>query len=608
MHHQIFTIAAIVLLIGIVPVIIYAARTHHRKKQAEQLLIESESKYRALVEHAVDMFFVNEFDMDRMPFIEVNELVYRLLGYSRQEMAAMSPIDLCVQDPLLRERYKLLLQELDRTGFAQYRTKLQSKDGRVIPVDANARIIELNGKRVSVNILRDISESHTTELALKESEERYRRLIELLPDAVAVITDGVAVFLNNSGARMFGATCPRDIVGMQLMDFVHPDYRSLIDRRVDDIITNQLPSDPLEILVYRLDGSMFYGMVQSTPILYQGKPSVLCVMHDITERKQTEQALKESEGQYRKMIELSPNSVCLINEAGKIVFVNDKAVELFEADSYLSLVGVDKFDLIAPAFREESRARFRSIFKREYSGLTYENQFITLRGHRFVAEISVTCVQYDGELVVLAHIQDISKRKAKEERLKESNRLLRELSTIDGLTGISNRRHFEESLEKEWNVSSLSSTPCSVILFDIDYFKRYNDTYGHQGGDACLRDIASTIQTLGRPNDVFARYGGEEFVLLLPETDSDESLLLAQRIEQQVKGLRIPHAASKVNEYVTVSIGVATMIATPELKREDLIEQADRALYRAKLAGRNRIVVDSDAELSQSSFSGGIVS
>lgn len=606
MQH--FIITAIVVIVALVPFVIYAGKAYQRRRESEQLLVESESKYRALVEHAVDMFFVNEFDMDRMRFIEVNELVYRLLGYTRLELDTMTPVDLCVQDPLLLDRYNMHCQQLDKTGFVHYTTKLQSKDGRVIPVDANAKLIDLNGKRVVITILRDISESYATELALKESEERYRRLIELLPDAVAVITDGVAVYLNHSGGRMLGASHPTDIVGMPLMDFVHPDFRSQVVRRVNDILANQTQSEPIELLLYRLDGSTFFGMVQSAPILYRGKPSVLCVVLDITERKKTEQALKESEEQYRRMIELSPNSVCLINESGKIVFVNDKAVELFEADSYLSLVGVDKFDLIAPAFREESRARFQSIFKREYSGLTYENHFVTLGGHRFVAEISVTCVQYDGELVVLAHIQDISKRKAKEERLKESNRMLRELSTIDGLTGISNRRHFEESLEKEWSVSSAFSLPCSIILFDIDYFKRYNDTYGHQGGDACLRDIASAIQSLiERPNDVFARYGGEEFVLLLPGTDAHESLLLAKQIETQVKELRIPHAASKVSEYVTISIGAATMIAAPDLKREDLIEQADRALYRAKLAGRNRIVVDSGSELSPSSFSGSVV-
>ncbi|GMK39158.1 hypothetical protein PCCS19_22120 [Paenibacillus sp. CCS19] len=593
MHHQTIIIAAIVVIIVSLPFIICAGKAYQRKRESELLLIESESKYRALVEHAVDMFLVNEFDRDRMAFIEVNELVYRLLGYTRQELDTMSPIDLCVQDPLLIERYKLLLQQLDETGFVHYTTKLQSKDGRIIPVDANAKVIDLNGKRVVINILRDISESYATELALKESEERYRRLIELLPDSVAVYTDGQVAYLNDSGARMFGATSPQEILGMSLIDFVDPDFRALVVRRAHGILKNQIPSDPIEILLHRLDGSTFYGMVQSTPIVYRGKPSILVVVHDITKRKQTEQALKESEEQYRKMFELSPNAICLIDENGKIVFVNDKAVELFEADSYSSLVGVEKFDIIAPAFREESKARFQSIFSREYSGLTYENHFVTLQGHVFVAEVSVTCVQFDGELVALAHIQDISKRKEEEEQLQETNRWLKELSTIDGLTGISNRRHFEEMLKQEWTDSAEYATPCSVILFDIDYFKRFNDTYGHQGGDACLRNIASSIQTLmKRPDDVFARYGGEEFVILLPQTNANEALLLAERIEQLVTTLGIPHAASKVSDHVTVSIGVATMTAVPGLKRRDLIEQADRALYQAKLAGRNRIVMN----------------
>lgn len=593
MHLQMIISVAIVLLIGLVPVMIYAVKIHNRKKLSEQRLVESESKYRALVEHAVDMFFVNEFDMDRMPFIEVNELVFRLLGYTREEMASMSPVDLCVQDPLLIERYKLLLQQLDKTGYVHYTTQLQSKDGRIIPVEANAKLIDLNGKRVAVNILRDISERYETELALTESEERYRRLIELLPDTVAVYADGVVVYLNDAGARMFGADCPTDIVGMPILNFIHPDFQDLVIKRSNDMLVNQLPSEVIEQRLQRMDGSMFDGMVQSTPIIYRGKPSILAVIHDISERKRTEQALKDSEAQYRKIIELSPNAVCLFDVNGSIVFVNDKAVELFDADSYSSLTGVDLFDLISPAFREESTARFRSVIKREFARLTYESHFVTLGGHLFVAEISVTCVHYDGELSVLAHIQDISKRKEEEEQLQETNRLLKKLSTIDGLTGISNRRHFEEVLEQQWEASATYLTPCSVILFDIDYFKRYNDTYGHQGGDACLKDIASSINELiRRPGDVFARYGGEEFVVLLPGTDSKAALLLAENMKEQATALQIPHAASKVSDHVTISIGVATMVAAPDLKREDLIEYADVALYQAKLAGRNRIVVN----------------
>ncbi|PWV99353.1 PAS domain S-box-containing protein/diguanylate cyclase (GGDEF)-like protein [Paenibacillus cellulosilyticus] len=600
MPHPIFISAAVVLFIGLVSAILYAVKIHNRKKHSEQLLIESERKYRALVEHAVDMFFVNEFDRERMPFIEVNELVYRLLGYSRQELDSMSPIDLCVQDPLLLKRFMLHRKQLAKTGFVHYTTKLQSKDGKVIPVDANAKLIEWNGKRVVITILRDISESYATELALSESEERYRRLIELLPDAVGVIADGAVVFLNRSGARMFGADSPSVIIGMSFLDFVHPEYHTMVCGRVNDILADQLPSEPLEINLYRLDGSMFYGMVQSTPIIYRGKPSVLVVVHDITQRKLTEQTLQESEEQYRRMFELSPYAICLLNMNGKIVFVNDKAVELFEADSYSSLVGINQMDIISPAYQEESKARFQSIIRRDFSGLTYENHFVTLHGNPFIAEISVTCVQYEGEIVVLAHIQDISQRKEEEEQLQETNRLLKKLSTIDGLTGISNRRHFEEALEKEWEASSTYSKPCSVIMFDIDYFKRYNDTYGHQGGDACLKDIASSIKRLvKRTGGVFARYGGEEFVILLPRTNAHESLHLAERIEQQVAALRIRHAGSKVSDRVTVSIGVATMIAAPGLKREELIEQADRALYQAKLAGRNQIVMsDSQGVLS----------
>ncbi|MCU0535093.1 MAG: diguanylate cyclase [Hydrococcus sp. Prado102] len=172
--------------------------------------------------------------------------------------------------------------------------------------------------------------------------------------------------------------------------------------------------------------------------------------------------------------------------------------------------------------------------------------------------------------------------------LYQLNQTLHRLANLDGLTGVANRRRFEEHLEQEWRRMFRESAPLSAILGDLDYFKRYNDTYGHLEGDDCLKIVASAIsRVVNRPADLVARYGGEEFAIILPNTPTEGAMQVAQSIRQEVQKLRIPHQASAVGDYVTMSLGIATKIPTQELSAKELIEAADRALYQAKEQGRN---------------------
>ncbi|MCP4903153.1 MAG: diguanylate cyclase [bacterium] len=174
-------------------------------------------------------------------------------------------------------------------------------------------------------------------------------------------------------------------------------------------------------------------------------------------------------------------------------------------------------------------------------------------------------------------------------QLETANRRLEVLVNQDGLTGITNRRHFEQLLEHEWKRCVRNSQSISVILADIDDFKAFNDTYGHQSGDDCLQKIAQVLASeVRRPADVVARYGGEEFVALLPETDIEGAAAVAESMRRQVLSLEIPHKASRAHSWVSVSFGVAGTIPHVESRSDDLMELADEALYQAKEAGRNR--------------------
>ena len=175
------------------------------------------------------------------------------------------------------------------------------------------------------------------------------------------------------------------------------------------------------------------------------------------------------------------------------------------------------------------------------------------------------------------------------ERIQALANQLERLSFLDGLTGLANRRYFDSGLHKAWRSCQRDGTPLTVIMLDVDYFKPYNDFYGHQRGDQVLRELAQTISAQAvRPQDMVARYGGEEFVVLLPVVDADSAQQMAEKILQAVRQKNLPHEKSGCAAYVTVSAGVATRIPLPQMHPSSLVAAADAALYKAKHDGRDR--------------------
>ncbi|NES06963.1 MAG: diguanylate cyclase [Okeania sp. SIO2F4] len=181
-------------------------------------------------------------------------------------------------------------------------------------------------------------------------------------------------------------------------------------------------------------------------------------------------------------------------------------------------------------------------------------------------------------------VRDITARKKLELELNH-------LATIDGLTGIANRRIFQEIILKEWQRCQREKQPLSLILFDLDYFKLYNDFYGHQAGDNCLKQVAQAAKNvLNRPYDLIARYGGEEFVILLPNTNQQGASLIAELIQQAIRKIAIPHERSQVSSIVSTTMGIASIIPSSENSPDSLIAMADKVLYIGKQEGRNRAI------------------
>jgi two-component system chemotaxis family response regulator WspR len=179
--------------------------------------------------------------------------------------------------------------------------------------------------------------------------------------------------------------------------------------------------------------------------------------------------------------------------------------------------------------------------------------------------------------------------RASQMRLEELNMELLNLANLDGLTGLSNRRYFDQRYPEEWARAARSKKPISLIMLDVDRFKLFNDNYGHLSGDDCLKQVALAIkQVVARPGDIVARYGGEEFIIALPDTALDGAGSVAEKIRVAVEDLAIPHEFSDISGYITISLGIADCIPQPGTDPVVLIKQADQCLYRAKRLGRNQ--------------------
>ncbi len=300
--------------------------------------------------------------------------------------------------------------------------------------------------------------------------------------------------------------------------------------------------------------------------------------------------LEASEMRFRLLAEASRDVIVLAGLDGERKYVSPAATELL-GWSQEEMLGADYLKCTHPEDTCKVDAMFRECREGKDTGAisyrgrkkdgTYLWMESTIRLFRDIAT---------GEAAGFVYIlRDISERKIAEDKLQDAFHTVEQLAMVDGLTGVANRRLLDETLNREWMRALRDGTSLSLLLIDVDFFKLYNDLYGHLAGDSCLQLIANTIQeNLRRPPDLLARYGGEEFVVILPNTPHAGAEKMSEKILKTVEQCAIPHRGSPYGA-VTVSLGCATMIATMESSPKDLVKAADDAMYRAKANGRNRI-------------------
>jgi diguanylate cyclase (GGDEF)-like protein len=260
------------------------------------------------------------------------------------------------------------------------------------------------------------------------------------------------------------------------------------------------------------------------------------------------------------------------------------------------LIAIESNDLDRTKFQlENPKVLLEEQLLKEQLLLNIENlhqELEELKQEKVDLEIMLETATEHADLVESQLHKEINDRQQVEAALNSVNQELERLTILDSLTQVANRRRFDDYLLQEWQRLRQENSPISLILCDVDFFKAYNDTYGHLIGDHCLQQVALAIESsLENPADLVARYGGEEFALILPNTNAQRAMEIAEIIRLQVKNLKIAHHKSSIAEHVTMSLGVFSMIPTPEGTPELLIAIADKALYEAKAKGRDRAVL-----------------
>ncbi len=411
-------------------------------------------------------------------------------------------------------------------------------------------------------------------------------LIELAEMAYIEADNDLNVLTWNNGAgKLFNYT-EEQAYSLKLDSLVLINRETLIQCSRSEVITKSLLNETGEKTWYD-----FY----LTPILnVKGEKLGLSILvKDVSKEIQKNSDLEEYRKQLQQIYEFAPVGIYKADINGEFLLANSELAWMLGYDSTKVIINKRKKNFFS-LFSDQKKAKEFKEYLKETDEVNRFRCELNKQNGSTVWTLSYAKIVHGKDNRVAGFngfVIDISDTIRAENALQAANAKLLLLSVQDGLTKIPNRRKFDEFLIKEWKRNFREKHELSVIICDIDFFKFYNDTYGHQKGDDCLIKVARAIKnSVFRPGDLAARYGGEEFSVVLPNTDASGAFKVAQNLNKAVSNLKIEHKSSSIANYVTLSVGASSTVPSGNKTPEELLKTADQALYEAKETGRNKAV------------------
>ena len=560
------------------------------QKQAEQALRESKQFIESITDHSTSIIFV--FDLDTMANVYSNRNVGEFLGYSAQQVQEMG-------DALL----PMMLHPDDlprvQSHFAEFAGKA---DGEVVELEYRARhasgvwrwiwnrevVFKRRPDGAPCQIMgtaHDVTERRQAQ----EETARLAAIVESSQDAILGMTlEGTLVSWNAAAERLYGYT-EAEVIGQHASVLAPPAERGFIGETIRAVLKGERREN-IEARRRRKDGVWIDVSLTFSPIksIAGEVIGIGAIARDITAHKQAEEALRRSEETLRAVMEGAPIVLYATDSEGVVTLSEGAGLERLGLAPGEG-VGRSIFEMYqeSPEIVDNLRRALSgeaASYDAQANALCYHNE---VRPQRNEAGVITGLIGVGHDVTERLQAEQTLKDfsvvlEFQKEQLERANIELASLATSDGLTGLRNRRAFDERLGEEFERASRYHKPLSLLLLDIDFFKQYNDTFGHQAGDEVLRMVGRTLQKATRETDFPARYGGEEFAVILPETDGDGAMQVAERVRAAVA------ATSWENRDITASLGVCTLRLGMD-RADDLVSCADLALYQSKAEGRNRV-------------------